>query len=208
MIVRRRKVRYAGRGLEGINFLQRQTFLRLKHRKVTRKAEWVVLLAWCSTIRSGFWLHKMKLSVHISLLLKVVPSKWVGWLHVFPNFILDHLQDVSSKQRLNYNTVTIWNIELSRLLWRLWFEAYISLQGYRLLIGHRGEVKGMSVAFRGFLWGKVICLDHSCFNSYFDLFVLDSTLLIYHCPGQERGAPSSAVCVKRDLRRRRGMYGR
>ena len=44
--------------------------------------------------------------------------------------------------------------------WRACFEASfppldLSLQGYRLLIGHRGEVKGMGVAFRGFLCGNV-----------------------------------------------------
>ena len=59
---------------------------------------------------------------------------------------------------------------LSRLPWRVWFEAsfpplYLSLLGYRLLIWRRGEVKVMGVAFRGFLCGNALCLEHSCFNS-------------------------------------------
>jgi len=87
---------------------------------------------------------------------------------------------------------------VSRPPWRAWFEAsspplYLFLKGYRLLIGHRREVKGMGIAFRGFLSGKVFCLDHYRFNSCFDLFVLGSTLRLYFCSGQERGAPSSAV---------------
>ena len=90
---------------------------------------------------------------------------------------------------------------LSRPPWRAWFETpflplYLSLKGYRLLIGHCEEVKGMGVAFRGFLFGNAFCLDHSCFNSCFDLFVLGSTLRLYFCPGKERGAPTSVVCFQ------------
>jgi len=49
---------------------------------------------------------------------------------------------------------------VSHLPWRACFEAsfpplYLSLLGYRLLIGHRGEVKGMGIAFQGFLCGNV-----------------------------------------------------
>ena len=56
---------------------------------------------------------------------------------------------------LEYNEAT-----LSRPPWTSWFEAsfptlYLSLKGYRLLIGHRGEVKAMGVAFRRFLYGNV-----------------------------------------------------
>ena len=48
---------------------------------------------------------------------------------------------------------------ISRPPWRAWFEVsfpslYLSLKGYRLLIGHRVEVKGMGVAFRGVLCGN------------------------------------------------------
>jgi len=48
---------------------------------------------------------------------------------------------------------------LSRPPWRARFEAsfpplYLSLKDYRLLIGHRGEVKGMGVAFRGSVGGN------------------------------------------------------
>ena len=62
-------------------------------------------------------------------------------------------------------------------------------------------------SFSRFPLGKSFCLGHTCFNSYFDLFVLGSTLRLYFCPGQELGASSSAFCFKRDLRRRRGMSG-
>jgi len=61
------------------------------------------------------------------------------------------------------------------------------------LIGRRGEVKGIGIDFRGFLWGNTFFLDHSCFNSCFDLFVLGSTLRLYFCSRQERRAPSPAV---------------
>jgi len=102
---------------------------------------------------------------------------------------------------------------MSRLHRRAWFEATfpslsLPLQGYRLLIGHRGKVKGIGVVFRGFLDGNVLCPDHSCFYSSLDLIILGSTLRIYFCPGQEREAPSLAVHPKRDLRRRRDMYRR
>ena len=55
---------------------------------------------------------------------------------------------------------------------------------------------------------KRFCLDHSCFNSCFDLFILGSTLQLSFCLGQEWGAPYSAVSFKRDLCRRQGMSGR
>ena len=38
---------------------------------------------------------------------------------------------------------------------------------------------------------KRFCLDRSCY-----LFVLGSNLRLHFCPGQERGAPSSAVCFQ------------
>jgi len=62
--------------------------------------------------------------------------------------------------------------------------------------------------YRRFLCGYVLWPDHSCFYSCLDLIVLGSTLWIYFCPGQERGAPSLAVLPKRDLRKRRDMYRR
>ena len=102
---------------------------------------------------------------------------------------------------------------LSLLRRRVWFETSfpslsLSLQGYRLLIGHHGKVKGIGIIFRGFLCGKVLCPDHSCFYFCLDLIVLDSTLRIYFCPGREREAPSLAVCSKMDVRRHRDMYRR
>jgi len=70
---------------------------------------------------------------------------------------------------LEYNQAT-----LSRPPWRAWFEAsfpplYLSLKGYRLLIGHRGEVKGMAVAIRGFF----------CGNAYVSITVVSTPLLIF-----------------------------
>jgi len=70
----------------------------------------------------------------------------------------------------------------------------------------RSEKHGRS--FLRFPLRERICLARSCFYSCFDLFVLGSTLRLYFCPGQERGAPSSAVFLNRDLRRLRGMSGR
>jgi hypothetical protein len=58
----------------------------------------------------------------------------------------------------------------------------------------RSERHGRS--FPRFSLRKNFCLDHSCFGSCFDLFVLGSTLRLDFCPGKERGAPSSAVCFQ------------
>ena len=50
--------------------------------------------------------------------------------------------------------------------------------------------------FPRFSLRKNFCLDHSCFGSCFDLFVLGSTLRLDFCPGKEQEAPSSAVCFQ------------
>ena len=58
----------------------------------------------------------------------------------------------------------------------------------------RSERRGHS--FPRFPLRKRFCFDHPCFNSCFDLFILGSTLRLYFCLGQERGAPSSSVCFQ------------
>ena len=105
---------------------------------------------------------------------------------------------ITNTHRIGTSVGSTGVVELSRLRRRVWLEVSfpslsLPLQGYRLLTGHRGKVKGMDVVFRGFLCGNVLCPDHSCFYSCLDLIVLGSTLRIYFCPGQERGAPSLAV---------------
>jgi len=98
---------------------------------------------------------------------------------------------------------------MSRPPCRAWFEAsfpplYISLKGSRLLIGRRGGVKVMGVAFRSFL----------CRNAFVSITLVLTAVLIFSswvqlsdctiCPGKERGAPSSAVCFQERATRTSG----
>jgi len=58
--------------------------------------------------------------------------------------------------------------------WRSWFEAsfsllYLSLKGYHLLTGHSGEVKGMGIAFRGFL----------CGNAFVSIALVSTPVLVF-----------------------------
>ena len=69
-------------------------------------------------------------------------------------------------------------IRLSNVVWPSW------------------KIESHKRSYPRFSLGKSFCLDHSCFNSYFDLFVLGSTLRLYFCSGQEREASSSGVCFK------------
>ena len=64
------------------------------------------------------------------------------------------------------------------------------------MIGHRGEVKGMGVAVRGFLFGNGFWLSHSCFNSWFNSSFYLLRLWIVSLAGQKRGTPP-LVCFKR-----------
>jgi len=101
---------------------------------------------------------------------------------------------------------------INRPPWRAWFEAsfpppYYILISLSSVYWPSWRIESHRRSFPRFSLGKSFCLDHSCFNSYFDLFVLGSTLRLYFCSGQEREASSSGVCFKWDLRKRRVMSG-